>query len=73
MRLGSSSPCFWGPPAYLLAFEKKAFWDVLVKTHEVIKDKVNYRRLLCFNYVQVSGNMELLIKAFGGVPVVAQC
>lgn len=47
-----------------LSFEKKAFWDILVKICEVIKGKVNCKRLFCFNYVQVSGNMELLIKAF---------
>lgn len=55
----------WGPwHTSWLSFEKKAFWDILVKICEVIKGKVNCKPLFCFNYVQVLGNMELLIKAF---------
>lgn len=60
-----------GPQHIYLAFEKKAFWDVLVKIHEVMKGKVNCKRLFCFDYVQVSGNMELLIKVFGELKITA--
>lgn len=46
------------------AFEKKVCsgTNVLIKIHEVIKGKVNRKRLFCFNYVQVSSNRELFIK-----------
>lgn len=56
----------WGPRhSSWRPFGKKAFRDVLVKICEVIKGKVDYKWSFCFNYAHVSGNMGLLIKAFG--------
>lgn len=45
--------------------------NVLIKIHEVIKDKVNHKWLFCFNYVQVSGNRELFIKGFKELMIMA--
>lgn len=62
----------WGPwPISCLSFEKKAFWDILVKICVVIKGKASCKRLFCFNYVQVSDNMKLLIKAFRELMITA--
>ena len=65
-KFGICSLLFLRPSAYLFA----SLWKDGVLGHpwkirEVRKDKVDYKSLFCFNYVQASDNMELLIKAFG--------
>lgn len=70
--MGFHSVLSWGPQhTSWLPFGKKAFWNVLVKICEVIKGKVDCKWSFCFNYAQVSGNMELLIKAFGELMITA--